>query len=142
MTEGGVQPGSSGSAFWDANKRIIAGGMYGLLQGIYCASSNAQAFGGKFSLTWDGGGTSSNALRFWLDPDNTNVTNLNGKYLCPVLNVSSLPTGTNNATFTDCIIKSQNLVIPSGYNVVFDHQKSTELGPGFEIQLGGTLEIK
>ncbi|MCP4631417.1 MAG: T9SS type A sorting domain-containing protein [candidate division Zixibacteria bacterium] len=72
--DGTTEGGSSGSPLYDNNHRVI-----GQLHGGYAACSNNDAdWYGKFSRSWTGGGSSTNRLRDWLDPDNTGATVLNG----------------------------------------------------------------
>jgi len=72
--DGTTEGGSSGSPLFDPMHRIV-----GQLHGGYasCQSLTADWYG-KFSLSWTGGGSSSNRLRDWLDPDNTGTQVLDG----------------------------------------------------------------
>jgi len=64
---GTTEPGSSGSPLFDQNHRVV-----GQLHGGYAACGNDDSdWYGRFSVSWDGGGTSSTRLRDWLDPGNT-----------------------------------------------------------------------
>jgi len=68
VTEGG----SSGSALYDQNGRII-GQLYGGLAACSGTNdNNAHDYYGRFSESWDAGGTASTQLRNWLDPAGTN----------------------------------------------------------------------
>lgn len=86
--------GSSGSPFFDQNHRIIgqATGNYG----GGCQSKSA--FGGIFSGSWTGGGTTATRLSDWLDPNNTgsfatNTTNVAALFSAnPTLTISGSPT--------------------------------------------------
>lgn len=61
---GTTEPGSSGSPLFNAAGEII-----GQLHGGYASCTNdADDWYGRFSLSWDGGGTSSSRLRDHLDP--------------------------------------------------------------------------
>jgi hypothetical protein len=66
---GSTEPGSSGSPLFDQAHRVI-----GQLHGGFasCTSQEADWYG-KFSVSWNGGGTSSTRLSDWLDPDGTGV---------------------------------------------------------------------
>ncbi len=72
--DGTTEGGSSGSPLFDQNHRVV-----GQLHGGYasCTSITADWYG-KLSLSWTGGGSASNRLRDWLDPDNTGTTTLDG----------------------------------------------------------------
>lgn len=73
---GTTEGGSSGSPLFDQNHRII-----GQLHGGYAAcGNNSSDWYGKFSVSWNGGGTSSTRLKDWLDPNNTGATTMNGMY--------------------------------------------------------------
>ena len=69
-----TEPGSSGSPLFDQNHRII-GQLHG---GWASCSSFTEDFYGKFSMSWDRGGSSSNQLKDWLDPTNSGATVLDG----------------------------------------------------------------
>lgn len=74
VTEGG----SSGAPIFNQNKRII-----GQLSGgsSYCTSTSSPDLFGKFSTNWTSNGSSSSSqLASWLDPNNTNASNLDGTY--------------------------------------------------------------
>lgn len=80
VTEGG----SSGSPLFDNNGRII-----GTLTGGQAACEPGSGTGpempdyyGKFAYSWDQNGSDpSQQLKYWLDPDNTGITYLPGKFL-------------------------------------------------------------
>jgi hypothetical protein len=71
-----TEGGSSGSGLWDENHLII-----GQLHGGQASCSNSvNDYYGKFSMSWDGNGSSSSAQRLqdWLDPQNSGATTLPG----------------------------------------------------------------
>ena len=72
--DGTTEGGSSGSPLFDPNHKII-----GQLHGGYasCTSITSDWYG-KFARSWLGGGSSSNQLKYWLDPDNTGAMTLDG----------------------------------------------------------------
>jgi len=72
--DGTTEGGSSGSALFDPSHKLV-----GQLHGGYasCASQTSDWYG-KFSDSWDYGGSASTRLRDWLDPDNTGATILDG----------------------------------------------------------------
>ncbi len=64
---GTTEPGSSGSPLFDHNQRVV-----GQLHGGYAACGNNDAdWYGRFSVSWDGGGSPSSSLKDWLDPGST-----------------------------------------------------------------------
>jgi hypothetical protein len=71
---GTTEGGSSGSPLFDNNHRIV-----GQLHGGYasCTSITSDWYG-KFSYSWNGGGSSSSRLRDWLDPNNTGALHVDG----------------------------------------------------------------
>ena len=78
--DGVTEPGSSGSGIWDPNHRLV-----GQLHGGYssCTLPNDPDWYGRFSVSWNGGGTSASRLKDWLDPGSTGVTFLDGSYAAP-----------------------------------------------------------
>lgn len=103
--QGTVEPGSSGSALFDQNQRVV-GQLTGNpdTQGNYCAEQIGEY--GRFDLSWTGDGTNATRLSNWLDPGNTgavttnttNVSNLINAY--PSLSISgNLPVCTS-ASYT------------------------------------------
>lgn len=78
--QGTVEPGSSGSALFDQNQRVVGqlSGNPNTL-GNYCAEQIGEY--GRFDISWTGGGTNATRLSNWLDPSNsgamtTNTTNI------------------------------------------------------------------
>ncbi len=73
---GVTESGSSGSALFDQNGRII-GQLYG--GGAACSGTNDNNFHdfyGRFGVSWDAGGTAATRLSDWLDPAGTNPNTL------------------------------------------------------------------
>ena len=71
-----TEGGSSGSGLWNENYHLV-----GQLHGGQASCGNSvNDYYGKFSMSWDGNGSSSAAQRLqnWLDPQNTGVTSLDG----------------------------------------------------------------
>jgi|TARA_B110000967_G_scaffold23219_1_gene21372 hypothetical protein len=74
---GVTEPGSSGSALFDQNGRII-GQLFG--GGAACngtADNGAYDYYGRLAVSWNAGLLSSTRLRDWLDPQNSNIETLN-----------------------------------------------------------------
>jgi lysyl endopeptidase len=73
--DGTTEPGSSGSAMFNAEHRIV-----GQLHGgnAACGNNEYDTFG-KLAYSWDEGTTPNTRLRDWLDPDNTGILVLDGK---------------------------------------------------------------
>ncbi|MDR0364337.1 MAG: T9SS type A sorting domain-containing protein [Bacteroidales bacterium] len=73
---GSTEGGSSGSPLFDQNKLII-----GTLTGGNASCTNKQGYDlyGKMNFHWaSNGNTPENTLKTWLNPDNKNITSLNG----------------------------------------------------------------
>jgi lysyl endopeptidase len=94
--DGVTEPGSSGSALFNEQGRIV-GQLYGGL-----ASCNNQANSnpnddfdeyGRFDVSWNAGATDEEKLAPWLDASNSNSSSINGYYF-PL-------SASNNKTFTD-----------------------------------------
>lgn len=75
---GTFEPGSSGSAFFDADHRIR-----GQLNGgnPSCTPGQTEAFVGRLHLAWEQGDTASARLREWLDPLGSGAMTLDGEQL-------------------------------------------------------------
>ncbi|MFC1890640.1 MopE-related protein [Thermodesulfobacteriota bacterium] len=75
---GTTEPGSSGSGLWNADHRIV-----GQLHGGYAACGNNLAdWYGRFSVSWNSGGSPSSRLKDWLDPGGTELLVLDGRESC------------------------------------------------------------
>ena len=71
-----TEGGSSGGGLWNENFHLV-----GQLHGGQASCGNSvNDYYGKFSLSWDGNGSSaaSQRLQNWLDPQNSGVTSLDG----------------------------------------------------------------
>jgi hypothetical protein len=74
---GVTEPGSSGSALFDQNGRIV-GQLAGGAAACTGTSNNGQFdFYGSFDESWDFGGSASSRLKDWLDPTDSGVLTLN-----------------------------------------------------------------
>lgn len=74
--DGTTEPGSSGSGIWDPDHRLV-----GQLHGGYASCSSITSdWYGRFSRSWTGGGTAQTRVKDWLDPGNTGVLALDGRY--------------------------------------------------------------
>jgi lysyl endopeptidase len=74
--DGTTEGGSSGSPLFNQDKRIV-GQLHG---GTASCFSNTEDEYGKFSMSWDGGGTPGSRLSDWLDPANTGDLFIDGSY--------------------------------------------------------------
>ncbi|MBX2873169.1 MAG: T9SS type A sorting domain-containing protein [Saprospiraceae bacterium] len=75
--DGLVEPGSSGCALFDQNKRVI-GQLQGGDENIGCSSGGSLVDNntfGKFNLSWTGGGTNASRLSNWLGSGSATTSN-------------------------------------------------------------------
>ncbi len=71
---GTTEGGSSGSPLFDHNHRIV-----GQLHGGNAACGNDEFdYYGKFSFSWETNSDTLKQLKYWLDPNNTGLTEING----------------------------------------------------------------
>jgi len=73
--KGVTEQGSSGSALFNSDKRII-GQLYA--GSSACDYMQGTDLYGRFYVSWDGDYTDNSRLKNWLDPDNTGITVLDG----------------------------------------------------------------
>lgn len=72
-----TEPGSSGSALFDQNHRIV-GQLFGGPSACGAAAASMNDNYGKFTTSWLGGGTSATQLKVWLDAGNTGAVTVDG----------------------------------------------------------------
>lgn len=92
VDNGTTEPGSSGSPYFDQNHRIIAQ-HYGIDDGNLPICNQVSKYGGRFDISWTGGGTNATRLSNWLDPSNsgamtTNTTNVSALVTYPYMSIS------------------------------------------------------
>ena len=90
---GTTEPGSSGSPLYDQNGHNI-----GQIHGGPAACGNDDSdYYGRVSVSWAGGGTPNSGLRAWLDPFDTGVISMDGRYLDESLHVESVEISEGNS---------------------------------------------
>ncbi len=132
--DGVIEHGSSGSPLYDQNKRIV-----GQLHGNpnynpflgYC--DQPDAWYGKFSLSWTGGGSSSTRLKDWLDPEDYDPTTLNGK----LFGVSG--TVAKSVKWKGTIILVGNVTVPSGKTLTILSNSTVNLNGWYIKSTGGNI---
>ncbi|WP_299312707.1 T9SS type A sorting domain-containing protein [uncultured Aquimarina sp.] len=95
VTEGG----SSGSALFDPNGRIIGQLAGGFAACSFTNDNGTEDWYGRFDLSWNFGTTNGTRLSNWLDPDNTGVTTLNSISFGAVLSVEENKLNSNIALY-------------------------------------------
>lgn len=95
---GSTEGGSSGSPYFDQNRRII-GQHFGINQTNLAICDRTNRFGGRFDLSWTGGGTNATRLSNWLGANNPPMT-LDGIRVPFVNTASDFAVCTTNKQFT------------------------------------------
>ena len=143
VTEGG----SSGSAIFDANRRVIGQ----LLGGSsFCTSPNESDVYGKISASWEGGGSATRRLKDWLDPANSGMMTLDGKTAngggtAPTANFTANTTSiclgeTTTISFSDASTES-----PTSWAWTFEGgspSTSTAQNPTVTYSAAGTYDVQ
>lgn len=104
---GVTEPGSSGSPLFNQNRRII-GQLHGGASA--CGASVLSDEYGKVSVSWNpAGSTTSGQLKYWLDPNNTNASFLDGydPSNAPTL---TLDAGLSNSAFIQTSLCGSNYI--------------------------------
>ncbi|NBW30950.1 MAG: lysyl endopeptidase, partial [Flavobacteriales bacterium] len=104
---GVTEPGSSGSPLYNGNHRII-GQLHGGASA--CGASALSDEYGKVSVSWNpAGSTSSGQLKYWLDPNNTNASFIDG-YDPSNAPTITLDAGLSNSTFIQTSLCGSNYI--------------------------------
>ena len=104
---GVTEPGSSGSPLFNQNRRII-GQLHGGASA--CGASVLSDEYGKVSVSWNpAGSTSSGQLKYWLDPNNTNASFVDG-YDPSNAPTITLDAGLSNSAFIQTSLCGSNYI--------------------------------
>lgn len=87
LDQGATEGGTSGAPYFDQNHRVI-GQHYGVNDGALPVCNRINKFGGRFDLSWAGGGTNATRLSNWLNPSNYNVFTTNTTNVSNLTNAS------------------------------------------------------
>ncbi len=97
---GTTEGGSSGSPVFDRFKRV-RGQLHG--GGAACGNDDFDSYG-FFGVSWEGGGTNSTRLKNWLDPDNTGITQIDGRFQLACSSGIFSNNATQSACATDALV--------------------------------------
>ncbi len=101
VDNGTTEGGSSGSPYFDQNHRVI-GQHYGIDDGNLAICNQVSKYGGRFDLSWTGGGTNSTRLSNWLDPNNSDALNTNTTNIASLFpNIALSISGSNSICTTN-----------------------------------------
>jgi lysyl endopeptidase len=75
---GVTEAGSSGSCLFETSNGRCIGQLHGGPSICGAANSDLHDFYGRFSVSWNGGGTPATRLKDWLDPGNTGILSMHG----------------------------------------------------------------
>ena len=104
---GVTEPGSSGSPLFNQNRRII-GQLHGGASA--CGASVLSDEYGKVSVSWNpAGSTTSGQLKYWLDPNNTNASFVDG-YDPSNAPTITLDAGLSNSAFIQTSLCGSNYI--------------------------------
>jgi lysyl endopeptidase len=76
-----TEPGSSGSPLYNAQRRYI-GQLHGGPSACGSTGGNLSDYYGRFSVSWEGGGSAATRLKDWLDAGNTGALAIDGRNQC------------------------------------------------------------
>jgi hypothetical protein len=96
---GVTEPGSSGSPLFNAAGRYI-GQLHGGPSACGATGDSLSDYYGRFSVSWNGGGTSATRLSDWLDAANTGATAIDGINFCTAPGAPAIGTATATASNT------------------------------------------
>ena len=152
---GHTENGSSGSALWNSNHRVI-GQLQGSLEktceeiyeegesGTYGFLANSWEIDHwhceAFNYCFDEVEYPQRRLKDWLDPLNTGLTSFDGDYACEFTYL--YPSITNDITITNCQAKAENVIISNNAEVSVDIEYQFIITKDFEIELGSTLDVR
>lgn len=141
LDQGATNGGSSGSPYFDQNHRII-GQHHGTNNDFTDECLNTTKFGGRFDVSWTGGGANATRLSNWLDPGNTGAMTTNTRGIYSVTGQNLVCT---NGTFTlnnppgtvTWSVTPSNLVTPSsGTGAVANVTKNSNGNATITFNLG------
>ena len=140
--DGTTEPGSSGSPLFNTEHRVV-----GQLHGGYasCTSITPDWYG-KFSKSWNYGGSASTRLKDWLDPDNTGTLLLDGRDAAGI-SIEHEPLADTKDTLNDyevvCTITSDTTLVADSlllyYEIASTWYEDTLVSTGGEDEYHGFI---
>jgi hypothetical protein len=113
---GVTEPGSSGSPLFNAQGRFI-GQLHGGPSACGATGDNLSDYYGRFSVSWNGGGTNATRLSTWLDAANTGATAIDGINFCTPPGSPAIGTATATAPNTIQVTWGDGSPSSSTFNV-------------------------
>lgn len=115
---GVTEPGSSGSALFDTNGRIIGQLAGGLAACVGTNDNNQFDIYGRFATSWDFGNTNATRLSNWLDPTNTGQTSLGPLPALETFAVDAAVTVSGLEDICDSNASPEIILVNNGTNVL------------------------
>jgi lysyl endopeptidase len=113
---GTTEGGSSGSAIWNADKRIV-----GTLHGGFAACGNNDSdYYGRFFKSWTGGGSAATRLSDHLDPTASAVQTLDGRGICDAPTVTLVTDADPAVAGSDLLFTATATGGAGGYTYFWD----------------------
>lgn len=136
-----VYPGSSGPPLYTINHSRVIGQLSQSTEILDCPSQTQTALFGAFNRSWVNSTLPERRLSDWLDPDNSNVSFLEGAY-CTNTRYITNTNFDNDTVIYGCSISIQNVIVRNGTNVTFNTANDAVINGEFEVVLGSSIEIK
>jgi hypothetical protein len=153
-----IEKGSSGAPLFNQNKRVI-GQATSVKKKLSCKKQNKGSLFGRFDISWDASGNSSERLYDWLHGTQSNIVGMSGDEPCKInyvfQNANDLHTSANvshlgpvypgdrtyNGVYecTNEITIGNNVTIQSGTNVVMNAGYRIVALPGSKSELGSNF---
>ena len=157
LIEGTVEAGSSGAPLYNEDQQIVGQVFCGFSR-LTCSSQDYALFG-RFDESWDGGSSTANRARDWLNPNGSrqlyiqamsgddacrssynfrNAADLHTSANVTFRDLMTVGTRTYNGVYEarDSIHAGPNVAIQNGTSVVFDAGSQILLKPGFHAKAG------
>lgn len=133
---GGATHGSSGGPLFDENKRIA-----GVHHGRYDNNCDAAGKAGKLSFSWNNNGVHGHKISYWLNPNNLNITQWDGRYRCEETLINFMNYTNNSFYINGCVVIIKNTTVQNTANIIIDAENEVLIERDFEVKLGATMII-